>query len=226
MNVVIFSWMRLQWLCCGEVVSCVVVGDQYSVALKGDNYTIYCLPHCRPSVTCPAFSLPSTTELQCHLSCLSELIMSTIQFFFLILLSGQKENRPRVECRPAWTLLAPLRVYSQRPHQEKSPQPPLPHTSKPSCLWKQPSVSRLHQPITELLLADSNPDSHGALAGAGLPQLSAPDRPNCEAEASQMEMSPAPTIGERGGGALDAVREGRLTLNHIKFDFMHCGSVE
>ncbi len=142
MNVVIFSWMRLQWLCCGEVVSCVVVGDQYSVALKGDNYTIYCLPHCRPSVTCPAFSLPSTTELQCHLSCLSELIMSTIQFFFLILLSGQKENRPRVECRPAWTLLAPLRVYSQRPHQEKSPQPPLPHTSKPSCLWKQPSVSR------------------------------------------------------------------------------------
>ncbi|KTG02776.1 hypothetical protein cypCar_00008412, partial [Cyprinus carpio] len=67
---------------------------------------------------------------------------------------------------------------------------------------------QVHQPITELLLADSNPDSHGTLAGAGLPQLSAPDRPNCEAEASQMEMSPAPTIGERGGGgALDAVRE-------------------
>lgn len=61
---------------------------------------------------------------------------------FLILLSGQKENRPRVECRPAWTLLAPLRVSSPRPHQEKSPQPPLPHMSKPSCLWKQPSVSR------------------------------------------------------------------------------------
>lgn len=81
---------------------------------------------------------------------------------------------------------------------------------------------QVHQPITELLLADSSPDSHGALAGAGLPQLSAPDRPNCEAEASQMEMSPAPTIGERGGGgALDAVREGRLTLYPVKLDFTH-----
>lgn len=83
---------------------------------------------------------------------------------------------------------------------------------------------QVHQPIAELLLADSHPDSQGALAGAGLPQLSAPDRPNCEAEASQMEMSPAPTIGERaGGGALDAVREGRLTLNP---EFTHCGYVE
>ncbi|XP_056588306.1 E3 ubiquitin-protein ligase HUWE1 [Triplophysa dalaica] len=71
---------------------------------------------------------------------------------------------------------------------------------------------QVHQPIAELLLADSNPDSQGALAGARLPQLSAPDRPNCEAEASQMEMSPAPTIGERaGGGALDAVREASLS---------------
>lgn len=64
-----------------------------------------------------------------------------------------------------------------------------------------------------------------ALAGAGLPSLSGPDRPNSEAEASQMEMSPAPTIGERaaggggsgggGGGALDKGREGRLTLKDL-----------
>ncbi|KAL0158059.1 hypothetical protein M9458_046135, partial [Cirrhinus mrigala] len=86
------------------------------------------------------------------------------------------------------------------PSGEVTPTTPAPH--------EQALVQQVHQPITELLLADSSPDSHGALAGAGLPQLSAPDRPNCEAEASQMEMSPAPTIGERGGGgALDAVRE-------------------
>lgn len=50
LNAVISSCISPQWLCCGEVVSCVVVGDQYSVALEGDNYTIYCLPHCRPSI--------------------------------------------------------------------------------------------------------------------------------------------------------------------------------
>lgn len=225
MNVVIFSWMRLQWLCCGEVVSCVVVGDQYSVALKGDNYTIYCLPHCRPSVTCPAFSLPSTTELQCHLSCLSEL-MSTIQFFFphsVIWSEGEQAQSGVSSC------LDPPRtsegLLTAPPSGEVTPTTPAPHEQ--ALVSLETAISQqVHQPITELLLADSNPDSHGALAGAGLPQLSAPDRPNCEAEASQMEMSPAPTIGERGGGALDAVREGRLTLNHIKFDFMHCGSVE
>ncbi|XP_072512415.1 E3 ubiquitin-protein ligase HUWE1 isoform X7 [Salminus brasiliensis] len=70
---------------------------------------------------------------------------------------------------------------------------------------------QVHQPIAELLLADSHADSLGTLAAA-VPQLSAPDRPNCEAEASQMEMSPSPTIGERGGGgALDAVREASLS---------------
>lgn len=111
------------------------------------------------------------------------------------------------------------------PSGEVTPTTPAPHEQ--ALVSLETAISQqVHQPITELLLADSNPDSHGALAGAGLPQLSAPDRPNCEAEASQMEMSPAPTIGERGGGALDAVREGRLTLNHIKSNFMHCGSVE
>ncbi len=101
------------------------------------------------------------------------------------------------------------------PSGEVTPTTPAQHEQ--ALVSLETAISQqVHQPITELLLADSNPDSHGALAGAGLPQLSAPDRPNCEAEASQMEMSPAPTIGERGGGALDAVREGRLTLNPVK----------
>ncbi|XP_062871591.1 E3 ubiquitin-protein ligase HUWE1 isoform X2 [Trichomycterus rosablanca] len=70
---------------------------------------------------------------------------------------------------------------------------------------------QVHQPIAELLLADSCGDSLGALAAA-VPQLSAPDRPNCEAEASQMELSPAPAAGDRGGGAvLDTGREVSLS---------------
>lgn len=111
------------------------------------------------------------------------------------------------------------------PSGEVTPTTPAPHEQ--ALVSLETAISQqVHQPITELLLADSSPDSHGALAGAGLPQLSAPDRANCEAEASQMEMSPAPTIGERGGGALDAVREGRLTLNPVKLDFTHCASLE
>lgn len=43
-------YSRSVWLCCGEVVSC-VVGDQDSAALEGDNYTTYCLPHCSPWAT-------------------------------------------------------------------------------------------------------------------------------------------------------------------------------
>ncbi|XP_077452789.1 E3 ubiquitin-protein ligase HUWE1 isoform X1 [Stigmatopora argus] len=78
----------------------------------------------------------------------------------------------------------------------------------------------VHQPMAGLLLAESHASSLAALAGTRLPPLSAADRLNSEAEASQMEMSPAPTIGERGsggesgdggggggGGALDESRE-------------------
>ncbi len=218
--VIVFSWMRLQWLCCGEVVSCVVVGDRYSVALEGDNYTIYCLPHCRPSVTFPAFSLLSATELQCHLSCLSWHLMSSILISSrsVIWSEGEQAQSGVSSC------LDPPRTsegfLTAPPSGEVTPTTPAQHEQ--ALVSLETAISQqVHQPITELLLADSNPDSHGALAGAGLPQLSAPDRPNCEAEASQMEMSPAPTIGERGGGggALDAVREGRLTLNPVKNRF-------
>ncbi|XP_030625885.1 E3 ubiquitin-protein ligase HUWE1 isoform X2 [Chanos chanos] len=104
------------------------------------------------------------------------------------------------------------------PSGEVTPTTPAPHEQ--ALVSLETAISQqVHQPIAELLLADSNADSLGALAGTGLPQLSAPDRPNCEAEASQMEMSPAPTIGEGGGGgggggggeALDAVREASLS---------------
>nr|XP_055043826.1 E3 ubiquitin-protein ligase HUWE1 isoform X10 [Misgurnus anguillicaudatus] len=97
------------------------------------------------------------------------------------------------------------------PSGEVTPTTPAPHEQ--ALVSLETAISQqVHQPITELLLADSLPDSHGALLGTGLSQPSIPDRPNCEAEASQMEMSPAPTIGERaGGGALDAVREASLS---------------
>ncbi|XP_051961197.1 E3 ubiquitin-protein ligase HUWE1-like isoform X7 [Xyrauchen texanus] len=98
------------------------------------------------------------------------------------------------------------------PSGEVTPTTPAPHEQ--AFVSLETAISQqVHQPITELLLADSNPDSHRVLVGAGLPRLSAPDGQNCEAEASQMEMSPAPTIGERGGGggALDAVREASLS---------------
>ncbi|XP_031421594.1 E3 ubiquitin-protein ligase HUWE1 [Clupea harengus] len=96
------------------------------------------------------------------------------------------------------------------PSGEVTPTTPAPHEQ--ALVSLETAISQqVHQPIAELLLAESHGDSLGALAGAGLGQLPAPDRPNCEAEASQMEMSPAPTIGERGGGALEAVREASLS---------------
>lgn len=80
---------------------------------------------------------------------------------------------------------------------------------------------QVHQPIAELLLADSRADSLVGLAGT-VPQLSAPDRPNCEAEASQMEMSPASTGGERGGATLDTVREGGSSIKLVWCGFFYC----
>ncbi|XP_068162223.1 E3 ubiquitin-protein ligase HUWE1 isoform X10 [Antennarius striatus] len=81
---------------------------------------------------------------------------------------------------------------------------------------------QVHQPIADLLLVESHASSLAALAGAGHPTLSTADRPNSEAEASQMEMSPAPTIGERvgggggGGGALDEGREASLSPDIVE----------
>ena len=51
-SIIHFSCMSLYinvriWLCCGEVVGCVVVGDQDYSPRSGDNYTTYCLPQCR-----------------------------------------------------------------------------------------------------------------------------------------------------------------------------------
>lgn len=113
------------------------------------------------------------------------------------------------------------------PSGEITPTTPAPHeqalVSLETAISQQvQQVQQVHQPIAGLLLAESHASSLAALAGAGLPPLSAGDRPNSEVEASQMEMSPAPTIGERvggsgggGGGALDEGREGRLTLQNL-----------
>ncbi|CAB1330156.1 unnamed protein product [Coregonus sp. 'balchen'] len=80
------------------------------------------------------------------------------------------------------------------PSGEVTPTTPAPHEQALVSL-ETAICQQVHQPIADLLLAESHANSLAALAGAGLPALAASsDRPNCEAEASQMEMSPAPTI--------------------------------
>ncbi|KAM9855814.1 E3 ubiquitin-protein ligase HUWE1 isoform 4-T4 [Aulostomus maculatus] len=110
------------------------------------------------------------------------------------------------------------------PSGEVTPTTPAPHEQ--ALVSLETAISQqVHQPIADLLLAESHASSLAALAGARLPPLSAADRPNSEAEASQMEMSPAPTIGERvggggggvgGGGALDEGREASLSPDIVE----------
>ncbi|XP_063064393.1 E3 ubiquitin-protein ligase HUWE1 isoform X4 [Engraulis encrasicolus] len=96
------------------------------------------------------------------------------------------------------------------PSGEVTPTTPAPHEQ--ALVSLETAISQqVHQPIRELLLAEPPGDS---LSGLG--QLPAPDRPGSDAETTQMEMSPAPTIGEggggeRGGGAMEAVREASLS---------------
>lgn len=79
------------------------------------------------------------------------------------------------------------------PSGEATPTTPAP-PHQPALVSLETAVNQqVHQPIGDLLVAESHADS---LVALGLPEMSAPDRPNCEVEASQMEMSPAPTIGE------------------------------
>uniref|UniRef100_A0AAQ4S1K7 E3 ubiquitin-protein ligase HUWE1 n=1 Tax=Gasterosteus aculeatus aculeatus TaxID=481459 RepID=A0AAQ4S1K7_GASAC len=106
------------------------------------------------------------------------------------------------------------------PSGEVTPTTPAPHEQTLVSL-ETPISQQVHQPITDLLLAESHASSLAALAGAGLPPLSSADRPNSEAEASQMEMSPAPTIGERfegggGGGALNKGMEASLSPDIVE----------
>uniref|UniRef100_A0A3Q1KBD0 E3 ubiquitin-protein ligase HUWE1 n=1 Tax=Anabas testudineus TaxID=64144 RepID=A0A3Q1KBD0_ANATE len=107
------------------------------------------------------------------------------------------------------------------PSGEVTPTTPAPHEQ--ALVSLETAISQqVHQPIADLLLAESHASSLVALAGAGLPPLSAADRPNSEAEASQMEMSLAPTIGERvgggggGGGALEEGREASLSPDIVE----------
>ncbi|XP_028307790.1 E3 ubiquitin-protein ligase HUWE1 isoform X7 [Gouania willdenowi] len=79
------------------------------------------------------------------------------------------------------------------PSGEVTPTTPAPHEQ--ALVSLETAISQqVHQPISDLLLAESHANTLAVLARAGLPPLSAADRSNSEAEASQMEMSPAPTI--------------------------------
>ncbi|XP_028307789.1 E3 ubiquitin-protein ligase HUWE1 isoform X6 [Gouania willdenowi] len=104
------------------------------------------------------------------------------------------------------------------PSGEVTPTTPAPHEQ--ALVSLETAISQqVHQPISDLLLAESHANTLAVLARAGLPPLSAADRSNSEAEASQMEMSPAPTIGERAGGcggAVDEVREVSLSPDIVE----------
>ncbi|XP_023812359.1 E3 ubiquitin-protein ligase HUWE1 isoform X8 [Oryzias latipes] len=106
------------------------------------------------------------------------------------------------------------------PSGEVTPTTPAPHEQ--ALVSLETAISQqVHQPIADLLLAESHASSLAALSGAALPSLSAAERANGEAEASQMEMSPAPTTGERvggsgSGGALDEGREASLSPDIVE----------
>nr|XP_015209351.1 PREDICTED: E3 ubiquitin-protein ligase HUWE1 [Lepisosteus oculatus] len=88
-------------------------------------------------------------------------------------------------------------------------------TAPDALVTLETAVAQQHQPIAELLqgglLSETRSDALAALSGAELPELPASDRPSSEAEATQMEMSPAPTIASlspervEGSDALTAV---------------------
>ncbi|KAJ3586121.1 hypothetical protein NHX12_012522 [Muraenolepis orangiensis] len=83
------------------------------------------------------------------------------------------------------------------PSGEVTPTTSAPHEQ--ALVSLETAISQqVQQPIADLLLAQRS--SLAALAVAVLPPLSAVDRLNSEAEASQMEMSPAPAIGAVDGG--------------------------
>ncbi|XP_053704827.1 E3 ubiquitin-protein ligase HUWE1 isoform X12 [Synchiropus splendidus] len=139
------------------------------------------------------------------------------------------ENTAEGEQAQASSCLDPPRVsegfLTAPPSGEVTPTTPAPHEQALVRL-EAAIIQQVPQPIADLLLAESRADSLAALAGAGLPPLSATDRPS-EVEASQMEMSPAPTIGERGGGgeggggvvgggALDECREASLSPDIVE----------
>lgn len=133
--------------------------------------------------------------------------------FFLDVTEGEQAQGGTVSC------LDPPRVsegfLTAPPSGEVTPTTPAPHEQ--ALVSLETAISQqVHQPIADLLLAESHASSLVALAGAGLPHLSTADRPNSEVEASQMEMSLAPTIGERAGGCGGgALEEGRLSSSFL-----------
>lgn len=133
------------------------------------------------------------------------------QVFSLAVTEGEQAQGGPLS-RP--TVMDPPRVsegfLTAPPSGEGTPTTPASHEQ--ALVSLETAISQqVQQPIADLLLAEPHASSLPALAEADLPPFL---RPSSEVEASQMEMSPAPTIGERvggGGGALEEGREGRLT---------------
>ncbi|XP_029689696.1 E3 ubiquitin-protein ligase HUWE1 isoform X5 [Takifugu rubripes] len=125
---------------------------------------------------------------------------------------GEQTQSSMVSC------LDPPRVsegfLTAPPSGAVTPTTPAPHEQALVSL-ETAIGQQVHQPIADLLQAESHTSSLAALAGTGL-SLSGSERPNSEVEASQMEMSPAPTTGERGGGALDEGREASLSPDIVE----------
>lgn len=181
-------------------MSC-VVEEQDSATLTGDNDTAHCLPH--------RSLLPLGPRALAHGSNLSFLVVLLLTLVPSSIAEGERAQGGVTSC------LDPPRsvegFLTAPPSGEATPTAP----HEQALVSLETAIGQqVHQPIAELLLTDPQGDSLGALAAA-VPQLSAPDRPNCESEASQMELSPAPAGVDRGAGgggtSLDTSGEGEAT---------------
>uniref|UniRef100_A0A8C9VIV4 E3 ubiquitin-protein ligase HUWE1 n=1 Tax=Scleropages formosus TaxID=113540 RepID=A0A8C9VIV4_SCLFO len=100
------------------------------------------------------------------------------------------------------------------PSGEATPTTPAP-SHEPALVSLETAVTQqVHQPIADLLLAESHADTLVALAAADLPEMAASHRPNCEAEASQMEMSPAPTIASLSPERVESSEPLAVSVSH------------
>ncbi|KAM9785540.1 E3 ubiquitin-protein ligase HUWE1 [Neosynchiropus ocellatus] len=128
------------------------------------------------------------------------------------------ENTAEGEQAQASSCLDPPRVsegfLTAPPSGEVTPTTPAPHEQALVRL-EAAIIQQVPQPIADLLLAESRADSLAALAGAGLPPLSATDRPS-EVEASQMEMSPAPTIASLSPDIVETSEPATIAVSHLE----------
>uniref|UniRef100_A0AAV2LYL5 E3 ubiquitin-protein ligase HUWE1 n=1 Tax=Knipowitschia caucasica TaxID=637954 RepID=A0AAV2LYL5_KNICA len=124
----------------------------------------------------------------------------------------------------AVTCLDPPRVegfLTAPPSGEVTPTTPAPHEQ--ALVSLETAISQqVHQPIADLLLAESQASSLAALAGAGLASLS--DRQSHDMEASQMEMSPAPTIASLSPDIVESSEPAAVGVSQLEFSPMDTSS--